>query len=425
MTLRSLLNKVFSSRVFYMLFSLFVAVALWMYVEYNEYRDEPHKVSNVEVRFRNSDVLRDRGLFMSSKFPETVTLTFECPRSVATKLTNQTLFVEVDLANIKSTGTTSLLYEIIFPPEVDRRQISNERRDVERISLNIDRVLELPVPVTVDYRGGTASPDLMAEAAIYDPQTIIVSGPEEIVSRIKEAFVPIPRVSLYSTYTADLGFMLLDEYGEELESTLLDHVESYPETVRVTIPIRQTKDVPLHVALRHGAGTNEANTKVICEPSFIKVSGDPESLKDFNNVTLGTIDMTRYRDRTTETFSIIIPNNLTNLSGEIEAIVSVEISGLETDYYSTDNLQTSNIPPGYVPYVITRSLDVRIRGSRENLNQISQSNIRAVADLTDMQPGTQPVPARVFVDGADPDLVGAVGEYRFFITLMREPEETE
>jgi len=93
--------------------------------------------------------------------------------------------------------------------------------------------------------------------------------------------------------------------------------------------------------------------------------------------------------------------------------------GLDIDYYSTSNLHVINKPADYDAEVRTQSLDVWIRGKREDLDQISLANIRVVADLTDIRSGTSRVQARVFIDGTDAD-VGAVGEYRITVTLIRE-----
>ena len=129
--LRTVLNKIFSSRVFYILFSLLASIALWMYVEINVNTEMQHPVNNVEIRYKNKEVLSDRGLLISSISPETVNLTFDVQRSVATKLKRDTVYVEVDLANVTSTGTAWLGYEIILPTGVDKSAISHVMPSVD------------------------------------------------------------------------------------------------------------------------------------------------------------------------------------------------------------------------------------------------------------------------------------------------------
>jgi len=417
---RRALDKIFSSRVFYIVFSVLVSIALWMYVELTENREEEHRVVDIPIVFHNEDVLRDKGFLISSYDPQTVNLSFECTRAVASQLTNRTLSVTVDLAGITSTGNTWLTYTINFPSGVDRNALTPVSRSVERIALTVDRLLSRDVPVWVNYRGGTAADNLIAEPAEYEPRTITVSGPEEVVSKIYQAFVLIPRENLEATLTADFEFELQDELGEKIEEHLLPGVTASPETINVTIPIKEVKEIPLTVDRIHGAGSSDQNITVTIDPPVVTVSGDPSALRNINSITLGTVDMTRFSRTTTVPFTIILPDYLRNLSGETEAFALVEITGLEISYFSTSNLQWINAPSGLSVDMRTQTLDVRIRGTPEDLLLVSRENIRVVADLSDYSTGISVIPARVFVDGVDAD-VGAVGvEYRVTVRLYRD-----
>ena len=414
---RELLNKIFSSRVFYILFSLLVSIALWMYVEINENRELIDSMS-VEVVFENEEVMHGRGFFISSHDPPTVTLTFEGPQSVVTRLLRGTITVKIDLANVRSTGHMSLSYEIDYPPDVNSRLFTTTQ-SVSRITLFVDRLTTKPIPVLVENRTTTVSEDLIIGIPEYDPQSITVSGPEEAVSRIDRAFVMVIRDNLTSTLIDDFEFILLDDDGVGFEDEVLDLLTPNLETIRVTVPVWQMKEIPLEVGLVHGSGATPQNTNYTVDPPVITVSGDPEAIKDFNHITLGTIDTTRFNYSTTEAFQIIIPNYVDNLSNEQEAHVFVEVLGVDLSYYSTSNLHYINTPVGYRADIITETLDVRIRGTQEDLDHITEDNIRVVADLRDLPPGTSIVPARVYVDGTEAD-VGAVGLYQLTIRIMRE-----
>ena len=66
--------------------------------------------------------------------------------------------------------------------------------------------------------------------------------------------------------------------------------------------------------------------------------------------------------------------------------------------------------------IITQSLEVKVRGTQEVLDQIQSSNIRVVADLSEIsQTGIMYVPVRVIVDGFTD--AGAVGDYMIAIII--------
>ena len=418
--MRKVFSKVFSSRVFYIVFSLLVAIALWMYVELAENPNLDHSVPGVEVVFVNHDLLRDRNFIISEKSPETVRLIFnDCPRSLIRRLNNSTVTVTVDVANIARTGYEWLPFEIDLPQGINRGMFSSITRSVEGITLSIDRLYERSFTVDARYTGGAAEGYIAGDVEI-SPPAIMIDGPESVVAQVSKVWIPINRESLSATLTEDFPFILLDENDEELSEELLEMLTFSQNTIRVTIPIRMMKIVALGVNLIDGAGATEQNSIISINPPNITVSGDPEDLMNLNTHFLGTIDLSRFTSIHTEMFTIALPNNLISESGESQAIVDVEVVGLETLVLSVSNPRVVNAPPDdYSVTVITQSHDVRLRGKAEDLENITSANIRVVADLLDLGPGQHQVPARVYID-EDAGDVGAIGDYRVTVRITRE-----
>ena len=79
----------------------------------------------------------------------------------------------------------------------------------------------------------------------------------------------------------------------------------------------------------------------------------------------------------------------------------MEIVGLETKNVKVTNISCINVTEGYTAEILTRSLDVTLRGSPESIAMLKDENIRAVADLTDMNGsvGTYMPRVRIYVDG--------------------------
>jgi len=406
-------------RILYILFAVILSVTLWVYVEITENEIQVGEVSNIEIEFVNSHILRDRGFFITSHTPQSLTVTFEAPRSEMARLrTAGALKAEVDVTSITSTGTHHLAYRLIYPSNVNTNTVVKMFASVERIELNVDTVLDRQIPVNAEYLGGTASDSLFAESAEFDPLFINVRGPERVVSRIKYLRVPIPRENLSATITEDFEFLVIDDTDNILDDELRALLEFSQDTVRVTVKITEMKDVPLTVVLAHGLSTSEHNTIVRIDPETVKISGDPVAVGNINSITLGTIDMTSFGLSTSETFPIIFPDNLTNVSGETFANVHVEVVGLEIAFLITSNFTVSSPPPGHQVEILTQTLDIRIRGHGEDLAQVTPLNLRVVAaDISDRNPGAQRVPARVYIDGTAAD-IDPVGTYFLSIRIF-------
>lgn len=421
MMFRKVLNGIFSSRVFYILFSLLIAFAVWLFVEYNENTTVPLEIPNVHIRFKNTELLADRGFLISSVSPQTITLTYDLPRATAAVISRETFEVEVDLQEIRQIGITQLKFNVIYPNGFNDSSYIREIKSVELISLFVDRLTTVPVPVRVDFSVETPSEDLLVDPVIFEPQSISVSGPEEVLSKIGHARVAVHREMLSSTLSEYMSFVLVDEDGEVLDEDLLESVSFSHEEIHVTVPIRQMKTVPLVIDLVHGAGSSNRNTQYNITPSSVVVSGDPEALRDFDRIVLPPIDMTSFDQMVTtvvQTFSI--PPQIRNESGETEAQIRIEIMGLGIRDYPTSNISWVNAPAGYRVELTSRSVDVMVRGRREFLDQITEMNIRVVADLRDKQTGgSYRVNATVYIDGIDGD-VGAIGTVIVSLRIISE-----
>ena len=439
--MRNVLNRIFSSKAFYIVFSVIVAIVLWVFVEITENQVQSVIIPDIPVVFVGDEVLRDRGYFVSSQSPQTVRITFDASRAAAATLSGSEgeFMVQIDVSRItpphERAFSTLAAYEVIYPEGFDQNQVTITSQSVERISLFIDILTSRQIRVEAPYTGGTASDEFIVESTIVEPSIITVHGPGDMISRISSARVRIPHENISMTVVDDLPFVILDDDGEELElepeefSQLFFSSNDMPiDAIRVTVPVSMTKLVPLSVEIMPGAGASRDNINITYNPTEVQLSGDPDILRALNSIELGTIDLTRFELSTTEQLPIIIPNDIINESGQTQATVLIEVRGLEIDYYSVENLHTINAPPNYDVVLITQSVDPRVRGRREDLDILAElmleggQNIRVVADLTDLGPGTTRLPSsrvRIFIDGVDVD-IGAVGDYRVSVRITED-----
>lgn len=409
-------RRIFGSRAFYIVFSLLASFTIWLYVAYIENPDVAVNVKGIKVEFINQDYVTDRDLVITDSQTDTVSLRFTGKRNTVSKLTNTNLTATVDLADIKTTGVFQLAYTIVYPLDVNATSLMISNRSVDYISVTVDKLAEKDIPVKGTLDGGIAE-GYQAEPIELNPNTVKVYGPQEILSRLSYAWVSVKRDNISKTFEDELPFTLFDEAGHEISS---DSLTFSQDTIHVKIPVVMIKSVPLTVNLTPGAGANDTNAVCTITPSVITVSGDAEILNSLNQILLGTIDLSKFLNSTTEIFQIVLPNNTANLTGTTAATVTVTVSGLESEHLSATNIQVTNVKAGYTAEVVTQSLDVILRGTATELSKVTASNIRVAADLSDFDAttGTYSVLAKVYVDGALKN-VGAVGEYKVTVKIRK------
>lgn len=412
------MKKFFNSKLFYIIVALLTSFAIWVYVASNDQDVISKRFDGVRVEFTGEEaLLASKGFVIIDPSVNTVSVTLSGPRNVVGLLEPADLTASVDVSKLTQVGYTNLTYSIKFPANTNEANISVRRETPQVISFNLSPVIEKTVPVRGSFDGNTAE-GYTAESPVFEPSTITLRGAEALLSDISYAWVTFGEEDISVSYTTDVPFTLMDSKGNECSSTGLT---ANVETVKATLPILQIKEVALRAELLQGAGANAENTKVTLEPASVTVAGDSAILAGLNQITVATIDLTDFSSTFTEKYPITIDNELSNLSGSSEVTVTVEIVGLETEKFTIPaaNLACTNVTSGFTSDILTRELEVVLRGAPEDLSSVKAENLRAVADLTDYNEsaGTFIVDVRIYVDGASN--VGAVGDYQISVELKK------
>ena len=399
-------------KILLMVVCLILSVIIWLYVVGVENPIDDTDVRNISINIINEDVLADRGLIITSGADSTVSLHLEGTRNDLILLSNsENISISMDVSDITEPGQYTHVYDVSLPVS----NIEIKDRTPYYVNLTVDKLVSKPVDVTVKLVGNVAE-GYIADEPFSNPASINVQGPEEIVAKVSYALATLTRENVQATITdAPVSYVFIDQDGNEINSDLL--TMDY-DTVKVTLNVKTLKEIPLSINIVDGGGaTAENNVNYTISPSSISVAGEPDVLKSLNQISLGNIDLANVINSTNQTFQILLPNDVTNISGVSSAQVSLEIIGLSSKTIGINNIQIINKPDGYDATQITTELSVIVRGPEQTLDIITASNIRAVVDLTDLDlvTGQHNVTASVFIDGYSD--VGVVGEYKVALTI--------
>ena len=404
----------------YVVLSVALAVCLWVYVSYINSSDNTYTFRNVPVEFTGLDTLEGRGLMISDGAEQTITLNVRTSWSTALRLSSEAISVTVDVSSIESAGTYTTGYRINYPTGVSGNSVSITGSTAQNVTYTVARRTERSVEVQGVFRGEVAE-GYQREEFSFSPSTILIAGEESAVNQVDHALVTVTRDEpLSETFSGEMPFQLIG-----LDGTVLDleelNLETDVNTVQVTLPVVQLKEVELTVDLLPGGGATADNAVVTINPSTITVSGSETDLAGLSSISLGEIELGNIFSQDTFTFDIQLASGLENVSGETQATVTVEITGLTTRTLEVDNIQWINAPEGCTVELVSQVRQIQIRGSEEAVNAVIASQISIVADLTDATIGTQNVPARVSLNGAsDVGVVGDENYYRVVVNIALE-----
>jgi YbbR domain-containing protein len=410
-------KRITESKWFYIVLSILLAFILWIYVGKEANPLETGNLRGVQVVFSGLEKLEERGLMISEGEEQTVTLGLQARRDVFNRLDNESVTVTVDLSSITEPGEYSLTYRIDYPRTVTNDAIQLRSSTPEKITVTVSLWASKQVEVRGVFTGSVAEGYQKGEFS-FAPDTVTVSGQEELVSQVSYVQVTVNQEDLSSTYSQETPFVFMDYSGNPIVS---DGLETDTQTILVTLPVVQLKEIPLTVDLIPGGGVTDTNTQVevTIEPESIIVSGGSDDLEALKELNLGSIELYKVFGTDTLTFPIQLSNELTNVSGIAEATVTVKIRGLATKTLEVDNIEIINKPDGYTVEPVTQTRSVQIRGTQEAVDAVLPTQLRIVADLKDITPavGSQTVPVKVYLDGSSD--VGVVGDYNIVISIQR------
>lgn len=390
---------IFDYKLFWIIISLLSSLAIWTYVVSKENSVVTQTFRGVRVEMIGEDTLRNsKNLVVTDVDTNNVRVDIRGPRRIVDALNSEDLEAQIDVSKLSRPAYASMKYKLVYPEGTETRNLAEVYYSPETVNFTVSAMNSVSIPVRGGYEGRLAD-GFTAESPIFEPTTITVSGPDAYLKDVSYAWVSFGADKTASaTLVEDAAFTLMNSDGDPVSTEYLTTSE---ETIEAMLPILQIKDIPLSVELVEGAGATTANTIVTITPNRITLAGDSAILDGMNRIILSTVDLTGFKSSLSETYTIPFDNSLRNISGVTEAKVDIEVKGLTTSNFTVKNISVVNAPDNINAEILSESIDVVIRGTEEELAQLSAESIRAVADLTDYKDSTGPfmVPVKIYVDG--------------------------
>ena len=410
-----MMERLKESKWVYVLISVVLALTFWLYVRTVQDPQDSSWIYNVPVQVTGSTVLTRQGLTVAELSAETVNLRVEGPTSTLDDLLKyrKEIYVSVDVSKCAE-GENRLAYVPVYPANVNKDKLITTERNPDAIAVTVEKLYTKTFEVEFQLKGKVAK-GYQAGTPAVNPETVVVSGAVEQVSRVAKVAAILENENLNERFAGDLPLTLLDASGEVLEDL---EVTLDTESVYVVLPVVVVKEIPLTVNFLAGGGATEDDIRYKIEPKTITVSGAEEDLRDLTELSLGSVDLAKVVGTNSITRPIDLDPRLENVSGITQATVEVTVSGLSTRSFDVDNIVLSNTPEGYTVTSATQVRTVVVRGREEDLDAIDASQLRIVADMSEISTvGTYSIPVKVYLDAISK--VGVIGEYSIVVNISR------
>lgn len=364
--------------------SAVIAFALWVYVVTVITPEYETTIYDIPVKLEGADLLEYKKIplvLMTEDIPK-VNLKLYGNRSDLNKLDNTNIILKVDVSNVAEPGAHSLAFSIAYPGDINENEIQVQSRDPGRIDITVEKLVRKEVPVEVIYSGTLAEGYIVDKSDVtLDHEKVSISGPESAVEKIAKAVIKVNLEGRTEPFSESYRYTLCNEEGIAVDA---GRVVTNAAEIKHSMIIRKVKEIPLKVNLMEGGGATAETVEVLIDPETIRVAGSEAALAELDELVLGTIDLSKISSMTRLDMDLVLPTGVTNITGVTKAGVIIRVKERQTKTFvvGPSQIQLLNVPNGMNASLVSQSLTITIRGTQEQIDQLTAADILVQVDLS-------------------------------------------
>ena len=407
-------------RVVQIIISILAALALWIYMEVYVSPPVRIEINNIPVEFTNEDTtLAENGLMLLSGYDATVDLELEGERKYLMRLDTEKVRIVADTSSITAAGVQTLEYDIIYPDDFPRSEVTVKNRSVYRVTVTVGKLHSKEIPIRTEINGQVADGYFTGDVQI-DPTTLVLRAEREDMLNISYAKVSVNIGGATSTVIETVEYTLYDYNDVPVYN---DNIRASTKLIQVTVPVRTTKEVPLSVDLVGAELMESVDVKI--DPTSVVLVGEGSALESISKLTLDKIYVEDLvPGLNTFSYTIKLPAGISTLDGTKEAVVTVAINGTTEGHVTVENINCVGAADG-LKAEVREPLQVALWGNEEEIAAVSASDVLVRVDVSDITTeGVYVLPAVVGVSQESGVAVRGSYEVTVYVTKRETTPDT-
>ncbi len=373
--------------------SVILAIMVWFVaVQEQNPPTEADYVPSIHLEVENIPA----GTIIFGDIPDRVTLRLRAPQTSWDALSPSKFRAWIDLANLPPG-----LHDVPVHVEVSDRSVVIVEQRPSTINVRLEALSEVQAPVNVDVVDA-APLGYIARTPVVDPITATVSGPASIVNQVYKVWAEV-----YLRGAKETVERSVDLSARDINGNVLSRVTIVPPKARITIPIEQRfgyRDVSVRVVITGEVASGYWISNIVVDPSTVTVVGGPSALNKIPGfVETSEVNVSNASKDITERVALTLPPGVSVVQPENQAgsaggvLVTVDVAAIEGG-------QTIQRPVTFQGLRETRwavasppQVDVILSGPLPRLNALTVQDVKVIADLFGLDPGTHKVKPTVVV----------------------------
>lgn len=357
--------------------ALVMAIILWFYVS-SEYRSFVERYYEIEVEPIN---LNDN--LSIKEIREKVSVGIKGPQNIIENITPSKITGTVDLQNIKEAGDYLIEVKVIAPRNTEIIKIIPEE-----VRVIVEEIVSHEYSVEYNLIGLPEKGYSLTDEPEIVPKEVLVIAPTSIHEMIAQVRVDIDISSINKDLDKEEKVIV---YGKD--NTVLNNLEVRPETVLVSIQVREgypEKVLPIKPRIIGKPAPGFYVSKIEANPSSIKVYGDYLKIVNLDFLETIPIDVNGISKTLTVKVPPIIEEGII-FAEDQETLIEVQIQVAERDeekIFQNIKIEPREASPFIEIQLIPDTVDIKVMGKYNNMVNLKIENIKVFVNLSDMEQET-------------------------------------
>lgn len=379
------MKKAFSSDTAFKIYSVLIAILLWVFVVYNQNPESTKVISGISVSYTNAAELEKSNL---------VILKDEQEPSVDVSVKGRRLSIgKLDASNVSAYAAIPEIRVGEYEAAIDVRLPINDVSIVDKkpytVKIVVENLKKISVPVEIKYTGNPKDASSSVQASV-SPQEISLWGPESVINNVAGAVVSLDVSDAVDGENKVQKYKLLSKDGKDITNNI--NINSDTDVVSIMPSVYTTKEIPIEADYSGTIPNGYTISGVEILPAQIRLGSKDDSVERTEKIYTMPIDISNLTRSSKIHTKLVIPESLINIFSVTDVEVSITVEQSVSQTVLIENITFENAENGKLYSANSLPLSVTVSGAQSRLDNFVPNASVDVASLTD---GTHTLPLKL------------------------------
>lgn len=354
------------------LFSLFLAIILWLYIASGE---NPTVENFIDISLSQTNLGED---LVIKEFPTSVSVGIRGPKNIINNISSHQINGIVNFSEISEEGLYKLKVEVAPPKKTQITRIIPSEIKVE-----VEKVLTKEVEVEYSLIGVPEKGYSLADEPQFNPYKVKITGAQSVLENVKQIICAIDISGIKEDLKRKIKVKSVNANGNEVKEVKIE-----PDIVEVSISLTRgypEKQLKVKPKIIGKPAPGYYISEILSYPDETKIFGNYSKISNIEFLETIPIDVGGITKTLSVKVSPALKEGLNIVEGEVELIeVTIQVKEIIIQKILKNiSVVPQNLSPFVSCEIKPEVIDITVEGKNVLIDKLEEENIKAYVKFTD------------------------------------------